>query len=341
MSTTSDAGQRGSGTLSASAVNSLIRSVKAFSRWLAEEELVERDPFSRVKAPKVPRLVKPHLSAQELIKVLATARSNRNAYRNEAVILFILDTGARAAEVCGLRADAIDWSIGIARLYGKGQKERYVPFSAHTAKAMQRYGLRERRGEAATFFQSEEGDSLTKSGLYQICRRISDESGVHVAPHKLRHTFAISYLRAGGNAFALQKLLGHTTLHTTLTYVAMTSDDLVAEHRQHSPVDAMLRKRRSVRQGVSAESFPIEVSAHAGCWATNEPFGSPIRAGAHQTIENLGSPRWQITQSDASRSQYPGDRTRCWTWVIPTSSYRWSCRRIVSGAPTSRNSRSS
>jgi integrase/recombinase XerD len=51
-------------------------------------------------------------------------------------------------------------------------------------------------------------------------------------------------LRAGGNAFALQKLLGHTTLHTTLTYVAMTSDDLVAEHRQHSPVDAMLRKRK-------------------------------------------------------------------------------------------------
>ena len=51
--------KRGEGTLSASAVNSLIRSVKAFSRWLAEEELVERDPFHRVKAPKVPRLVKP------------------------------------------------------------------------------------------------------------------------------------------------------------------------------------------------------------------------------------------------------------------------------------------
>ena len=236
--------KRGSGTLSASAVNSLIRSVKAFSRWLAEEELVERDPFHRVKAPKVPRLVKPHLSSQELAKVLAVARSNRNAFRDEAVILFILDAGSRASEVCGLRADAIDWSSGIARLYGKGQKERYVPFSAHTAKAMQRYGLRERRGEGPTFFQSEEGDQLTKSGLYQICKRISEESGVHVAPHKLRHTFAISYLRAGGNAFALQKLLGHTTLHTTLTYVAMTSDDLVTEHREHSPVDAMLRRRR-------------------------------------------------------------------------------------------------
>jgi site-specific recombinase XerD len=236
--------KRGTGTLSASAVNSLIRSVKAFSRWLVEEELVERDLFHRVKAPKVPRLVKPHLLAQELAKVLAVAKTNRNAFRDEAVILFILDTGARAGEVCGLRADAIDWTSGIARLYGKGQKERYVPFCAHTAKAMQRYGVRERRGNGPTFFQSEEGEPLTPSGLYQICKRISDDSGIHVAPHKLRHTFAISYLRAGGNAFALQKLLGHTTLHTTLTYVAMTSDDLVAEHRQHSPVAAMLRKSR-------------------------------------------------------------------------------------------------
>jgi integrase/recombinase XerD len=236
--------KRGTGTLSDSGVNSLIRSLKAFCRWLAEEELIDRDPFLRVKVPKAPRLAKPSLSAGELAKVLAAARSGRNRYRDEAVILFILDMGARASEVCGLREDGIDWGTGIAKLFGKGRKERYVPFSAHTAKAMQRYQIRERDGTAAEFFQSEEGQALTKSGLYQLCKRISIESKVHLAPHKLRHTFAITYLRAGGNAFALQKMLGHTTLHTTLTYVAMTSDDLVAEHREHSPVDAMPRSRR-------------------------------------------------------------------------------------------------
>jgi site-specific recombinase XerD len=235
--------KRGTGTISASAVNSLIRSLKAFCHWLAEEELVERDPFRRVKVPKAPRLVKPSLSREEMAKVLAVARSGRNGYRDEAVLLFILDTGARASEVCSLRADAIDWRIGIAKLFGKGQKERYVPFSAHTAKAMQRYLARGRTGQVPEFFQSEEGQALTKSGLYQICKRLSLEAEVHVAPHKLRHTFAITYLRAGGNAFTLQKLLGHTTLHTTLTYVAMTSDDLVAEHHDHSPVQAMVKKR--------------------------------------------------------------------------------------------------
>ena len=109
---------------------------------------------------------------------------------------------------------------------------------------MQRYQIREREVRDPQFFLSEEGTTLTKSGLYQLCKRISIEAEIHVAPHKLRHTFAITYLRAGGNAFSLQKLLGHTTLHTTLTYVAMTTDDLVTEHRDHSPVDAMLRRRR-------------------------------------------------------------------------------------------------
>ena len=93
------------------------------------------------------------------------------------------------------------------------------------------------------FFLSEEGEALTHSGLYLICKRISIQTGLHLARHELRHSFAIAYLRAGGNAFTLQKLLGHTTLHTTLSYVAMTSDDLISEHREHSPVNTMLRRR--------------------------------------------------------------------------------------------------
>jgi site-specific recombinase XerD len=236
--------KRGGGTLSTSAVNSLARSLRAFCHWLAAEELVDRSPFEKVKVPKPPKLVKPFLTPDEVDRALRAARDGRNRYRDEALLLFMLDTGARSAEVRGLRADAVDWESRIARLYGKGSKERYVPFSTHTAKAMQRYALRERRFGAAEFFVAEDGSPLMKSGLYQVCKRISVASGVHVAPHKLRHTFAIAYLRAGGNAFALQKLMGHTTLHTTLNYVAMTTDDLIAEHREHSPVDAMLRPKR-------------------------------------------------------------------------------------------------
>ncbi len=166
--------------------------------------------------------------------------------------LFMLDTGARANEVCTLEVTAIDWDQGLAKLYGKGRKERYVPFSLPTAKAMQRYALRERQGNSDRFFENEDGWPLTPSGLFQICKRLSGKAGVKVAPHKCRHTFGIQYLRNGSSVFALQKTLGHTSLDTTLRYAALVTDDLVNGHREHSPVAAVLppsRFKRSQRQG--------------------------------------------------------------------------------------------
>ncbi len=182
---------------------------------------------------------------------MTARRSQRNALRDEALLLFLLDTGARANEVCTLGVTAIDWDQGLAKLYGKGRKERYVPFSLPTAKAMQRYAMRERKGNSDRFFENAECWPLTPSGLFQICKQLSHKSGVKVAPHKCRHTFGIQYLRNGGSVFALQKTLGHTSLDTTLRYAALVTDDLVNEHRDHSPVAALLpstRSKRSMRQ---------------------------------------------------------------------------------------------
>ena len=234
------------GPLSASALNSLIRSLHAFGTWLREEEWVERDLFARVAVPKAPRLVKATLTAAEVQLLLATAKEGRRTpLRDEAILLFLLDTGARAQEVCTLRVDAIDWQQRIAKLYGKGNKERYVPFSPVTAKGMQRYGLRERKGHSDRFFESEEGHPLSRSGLTQICRRLSRQAGIHVTPHKCRHTFSIEYLRGGGSVFALQKMLGHTSLDMTLRYAALVTDDLVSAHRDHSPLNRLVNPRRA------------------------------------------------------------------------------------------------
>ena len=227
--------------LSGSALNSLVRSLRAFCTWLRDEELVERDLFARVSVPRAPRLVKETLSPDEARRLLAVARRpGRNSLRDEALLLFLLDTGARANEVCTLGTAGIDWERGIAKLFGKGRKERYVPFSAPTAKAMRRYAAKARRGNSDRFFETEEGWPLTPSGLGQILKRLGARAGVHVGPHKCRHTFGISYLRSGGSVFALQKLLGHSSLDTTLRYAALVTDDLVNEHRDHSPVACLL-----------------------------------------------------------------------------------------------------
>ncbi len=234
--------------LSGAAVNSLIRSLRAFCAWLREERFVDRDLFERVAVPKPPRLVKDTLSPADIQQLLTTVRrGGRNALRDEALLLFMLDTGARANEVCTLRAEAIDWDPGIAQVFGKGRKERYVPFSPPTARAMQRYALRERKGDCNRFFESEEGTPLTPSGLFQMCTRLSLKAGVKLAPHKCRHTFGIQYLRNGGSVFALQKTLGHSSLDTTLRYAALITDDLVNEHREHSPIANLLGPKRSGR----------------------------------------------------------------------------------------------
>ena len=105
---------------------------------------------------------------------------------------------------------------------------------------MQRYMLKARGGDCERLFQSEEGRALTTSGLLQLCQRIGHKAGVELHPHKCRHTFAISYLRSGASVFALQKTLGHTTLDMSLRYAALMTEDLVNDHKAHSPVAKLL-----------------------------------------------------------------------------------------------------
>ncbi len=231
------------GALSESALNSLIRSLRAFCNWLREDGWVERDLFAKVLVPKAPRLAKDTLTADDVRRLLdAVHQVRRNAVRDEAIVLFLLDTGCRANEVCTLRIDAIDWDQRIARVLGKGRKERYVPFSMPTAKVLRRYILRERKGTSNRCFESEDGLPLTTSGLYQLCKRLGRRAGVGIAPHKCRHTASIQYLRNGGSAFALQKLLGHSSLDTTLRYASLVTDDLIHEHEEHSPVMALISR---------------------------------------------------------------------------------------------------
>lgn len=224
--------------LSATSVATYTRSLRAFCRWLEVEEFASANPMAKVKAPTAPKLVKPVLSNDEARAVLLAAKAGRNGLRDEALMLFLLDTGARAGEVCGLREADIEWGQRLAKLYGKGAKERYVPFSAPTMKAMQRYALRA-RADGPAFFLSEEGGKLSPSGLLQLCHRIGGRAGTELNPHKLRHTFAISYLRAGASVFALQKTLGHSSLDMSLRYASLMTDDLVASHKAYSPVVAL------------------------------------------------------------------------------------------------------
>jgi len=223
-------------------VQSYTRSLRAFCQWLTDEEFLDVNPMAKVKQPKAPALVKPTLTREDVAALLDAAKAGRTVLRDTALILFMLDTGARANEVCTLKAADILWSDRLAKLYGKGQKERFVPFSPHTAKAMQKYGMKARDAECAVFFQSEEGEALTTSGLFQFCRRLGNRAGVALNPHKFRHTFCTESLRSGASVFTVQRIMGHTTLDVTMRYAALVTADLAAEHAKHSPVAGLVSR---------------------------------------------------------------------------------------------------
>src|SRR5207248_1196993 len=98
----------------------------------------------------------------------------------------------------GIADHDVDWERGLVKVYGKGSKERSVPASARTLRAIRRYvHRRDKAGysDSGMLFVSQTGDTLTYSGLAQLLRRRGKQVGLHVHPHKFRHSFAVNALR--------------------------------------------------------------------------------------------------------------------------------------------------
>jgi site-specific recombinase XerD len=151
----------------------------------------------------------------------------------------LLDTGLRVSEVANLGLEEVDMTTGamLAR-HRKGSKQRIVRIGSKAQKALWRYVTIYRRRDSDALFLSRSGESLNVVGLKILVRHLTQKAGVKVHVHKLRHMFAISYPRNGGDVFTLQHLLGHATLQMTQRYLQRSSDDDAAKaHRKFSPLD--------------------------------------------------------------------------------------------------------
>ncbi len=171
-----------------------------------------------------------------------TSHSIPNADRNRAIVLTLLDTGIRATELCNLKIK--DCQLRTANKIitiegGKGDKCRHVPISARTAQAIWAY-LAARPGArlTAALFATSTERHIDRNNLGNMLEYCQERSGVpNIHPHRFRHTFAINFLRNGGNVYALQAILGHESLKTCLKYLQIAQTDLDDGHRQASPVE--------------------------------------------------------------------------------------------------------
>jgi integrase/recombinase XerD len=168
------------------------------------------------------------------------------ARRDRAIVLTLLDTGLRATELCSLLIGNVDLNIGkVSVMHGvrggaKGGKGRMVFLGKATRSAVWHYLVQreDRSDQNAPLFLGKDNRPMTQDGLRHLIKRIADRAKVENAyPHKFRHTFALTYLRSGGDVFTLQALLGHTSLDMVRHYARIAEIDIEQAHRRASPVD--------------------------------------------------------------------------------------------------------
>ena len=237
----SKAQQRG---LSGHTVNTYMRSIRAFWSWLVEEEIVASNPFSKLKIPKPPKKVIATFSESQFELLLGVITNSAEGYRDMVIMLLLLDTGLRVNELIGLKIDDVWLEEGIIKVLGKGSKERLVPIGKQIRKLLWRYISQYRpepaRPNLANLFLTWDGRPLSKNRVDSIMKhygKMAGLTGIRCSPHTLRHTFAISYLRNGGDVFSLQKILGHSSLEMTRRYCELADVDIKKAHAIASPVD--------------------------------------------------------------------------------------------------------
>jgi integrase/recombinase XerD len=168
------------------------------------------------------------------------------AARDEAIILLLLDTGVRAAEFCALSIEDLDLMSGKLQIKhgvkggAKGGGGRSVYLGKVSKKALWRYLEKHpyREDSEAPLFLSYRNGRMTPNSLRHLIKSLAGKMGIEKChPHRFRHTFAISYLRSGGDVFTLQAILGHKSLEMTKHYARIAEVDLAEAHRKASPVD--------------------------------------------------------------------------------------------------------
>jgi len=212
--------------------------LSSFWSWAVDNAYSRDNLVRKIHPPKyIKRQIVP-FSEAEIRKLIKLTRYTRN----KAILMILIDCGIRASELVNLKVE--DWRPGMLKVLGKGAKERMVPISEPTERLVS-IQLSQRKigkdgimgGEALFVSLHEPYAPINYPTVENLMRRLgkrADISDVHC--HRFRHTFAINYLRNGGDIYTLQKILGHTTLEMVKNYLDIARSDVTAAHAKASPV---------------------------------------------------------------------------------------------------------
>lgn len=242
-------GERRASGAATSSVARQIAAIRTLHRYLAAEQHRPDDPTARLDGVKVPSGIPKPLTEAEVTSLLdAVLGADPLARRDRALLELLYATGARISEVVGLSIGDVDFDDSLVRLYGKGDKERIVPYGSAAARALDDWFSASgrarlvpdrwrRRGDAEAVFLNQRGGRLTRQGGWLVIKKYGERAGIadRLSPHVLRHSCATHLLDHGADLRVVQEMLGHASISTTQVYTKVSQERLWEVYRAAHP----------------------------------------------------------------------------------------------------------
>lgn len=205
-----------------------ISTLKSFFKFMVREGEIKNNPASSLIYPRLDKPLPKFLTEKEVVTVLSFPKGDDLlAMRDKSILEFLYSTGARVSEMVNLKKDDVDLIGGIAKVKGKGRKERLLPLGEPAVMCIKKY-LDKRTDSNPSLFINKRAGSLTDRGVRNILQRYMKKAAVSlkVSPHTFRHSFATHLLNRGADLRSVQELLGHSSISTTQVYTHLTIDAL-------------------------------------------------------------------------------------------------------------------
>lgn len=241
--------------LSKATKNKMGAVVRTFLRWAIAEGLADEAMIRNIKWPQAPKLTDSMIAVagDDFSRLLAACDLRTwHGVRDYAILMLLYDTGIRRGELLAMRLGDVEAVDRAASVVSGKSGTRAVGMGIAARRAIRDYLTRARYAvptDHDMLWITREGDPLGPRGVGKIIDRLKQAAGIEgrLYPHKLRHTFSTEFLRNGGNAYALQIALGHTSPIVTSNYVHLVAADVEKAMQTFSPADALAKKRREGR----------------------------------------------------------------------------------------------
>ena len=216
----------------------MIESIRQFYKFLIAENFIKTDPTANLTAPKLDLILPDMLTNEEVTKLLnSVSESDNLSIRNRAMLELLYATGLRVSELINLKFSNIDIEECYVKIFGKGNKERLVPFGQKAQLYLKRY-LRVRNNTKSEFvFLTRLNKPISRIEFWRQLKQIAIKAGIskNITPHTLRHSFATHLLTGGADIRFVQEMLGHSSISTTQIYTHVSQERLKEQHKKFHP----------------------------------------------------------------------------------------------------------